>query len=167
MLKQRSLTGPEKLKVFQNIQIAQLLPKLDEAETQRIQNIWTELLDINLHFSKKSEQLSNQDIVQYKSRCQQWVIKFVAIYHSNAVTPYMYIHAMAQHAGDFIQLHGSLLAFTQQGLEKYNDITIKYYFQSTHHKGEQAPRQLMEKQNSIDHLCDSQAKQPKHHDIRC
>ena len=47
--------------------------------------------------------------------------------------------------GDFIQLHGSLLAFTQQGLEKYNDITTKYYFRSTHHKGEQALRQLMEK----------------------
>ena len=69
--------------------------------------------------------------------------------------------------GDFIQLHGLILAFTQQGLEKYNDITTKYYFRSTHHKGEQALRQLMEKQNRIDHLRDSQAKQPKHHDIRC
>ena len=89
------------------------LSKLPKSETQRIQNLWSELLDINLHFSKKPEELSNQDIVQYKSQCQQWVIKFVAIYHLNAATHY--IHAMAQHAGDFIQLHGLLLAFTQQG----------------------------------------------------
>ena len=135
MLKHRSLTGPEKLKVFCNIQIAQMLPKLNE-EVLRIQFLWTKLLDINQHLSQKPSEIATEDIVQYKIQCKEWVVKFVSIYHSSAVTPY--IHAMAQHAGDFIQLHGSLLAFTQQGLEKYNDITTKYYFRSTHHKGEQA-----------------------------
>ena len=165
MLKHRSLTGPEKLKVFRNIQIAQMLPKLNEEEVLRIQFLWTKLLDINQHLSQKPSEIATEDIVQYKIQCKEWVVKFVSIYHSSAVTPY--IHAMAQHAGDFIQLHGSLLAFTQQGLEKYNDITTKYYFRSTHHKGEQALRQLMEKQNRIDELRESQAKRPKHHDIKC
>ena len=59
---------------------------------------------------------------------------------------------MANHVGEFLTLHGSLLPFTQQGLEKYNDITTKHYFRSTNHKGTQA---FTQKQNRIEHLHDS------------
>ena len=38
------------------------------------------------------------------------------------VTPY--IHAMAKHVSEFRQIHGSVLPFTQQGLEKYNILEI-------------------------------------------
>lgn len=36
-LKHRSMTGPEKLKMFHNIKIQELLPSFDNTETQRIQ----------------------------------------------------------------------------------------------------------------------------------
>lgn len=61
--------------------------------------------------------------------------KVVDVYHSSAVTPY--IHAMSQHAAELIQIHGSLLSFAQQELEKC-DITTKYFFRSTNHKRETA-----------------------------
>lgn len=165
MLKHRSFTGPEKLKLFQNINIGQLLPKMDEQEVIRIQVLWTNFLLINQHLSCKPEEITPGNIDLYKTQCKEWVRNFVDIYHCSAVTPY--IHSMAQHAGEFIELHGSLLAFTQQGLEKYNDITTKYYFRATHHRGEQALKQLMEKQNRIDYLRQAQSGQKPNHGVKC
>ena len=36
-----------------------------------------------------------------------------------------------------MSLHGSILLFTQQGMEKYNDVMTKDYFRSTCHRGEE------------------------------
>ena len=55
-----------------------------------------------------------------------------------------YIHAMAKHVSEFRQIHGSVLPFTQQGLEKY-DVMMKQYFRDTCHKDTQALRQILEK----------------------
>jgi len=48
---------------------------------------------------------------------------FTSIYQSKDVTPYM--QAFAVHASKFICLHGNIIRFTQQGLEKLNDLTTK------------------------------------------
>jgi len=166
LLKCRSLTGPEKLRLFRNISIANVLPKLAAEEVLRIQVLWTELVEINQYLSKPPEDITSSDIDKYAKLCRQWVVKFTDVYHTEAVTPY--IHAMSQHAGEFVRIHGSLLPFTQHGLEKYNDITTKDYFRSTHHRGEQALLQIMQKQNRIEHLRDnSSAKRPKRHEVTC
>lgn len=51
-LKSRTLTGPEKLKVFRNIRIAELLPKLNPQMAIEVQFLWDELLELNSLFSK-------------------------------------------------------------------------------------------------------------------
>ena len=43
----------------------------------------------------------------------------------------------------------------------------KDYFRSTAHQGEQALAQIMQKQNRIEYLRDSDAKRSKHHEIKC
>ena len=48
---------------------------------------------------------------------------FTSIYQSKDVTPYM--QAFAVHTSEFICLHGNIIRFTQQGLEKLNDLTTK------------------------------------------
>ena len=90
------------------------------------------------------------DIDSFEGDARRWGRDFYKFYHDRNVTPF--IHAMANHVGEFLTLHGSLLPFTQQGLEKYNDITTKHYFRSTNHKGTQA---FTQKQNRIEHLHDS------------
>ena len=52
ILKVRTLTGPEKLKVLQHIDIQSLLPSMPSDEIERIQWLWTELLKINRPLSK-------------------------------------------------------------------------------------------------------------------
>lgn len=68
------------------------------------------------------------------------------------VTPY--IHALMNHVGQFMRTHGSILPFTQQGLEKLNDITTKNFFRSSCLRVE-ALKQLIEKQNRIEHFNDT------------
>ena len=59
---------------------------------------------------------------------------------------------MMQHVGQFMTIHGSILPFTQQGLENHNDNMTKNFFRSSCLRGEQALQQLVEKQNRIEHF---------------
>lgn len=164
-LKCRTLTGPEKLKLFSAIKISDLLPTMPPVDTGRIQHLWDEFLRINTILSKKPEEMTQLDIDSFEGQARRWGRDFVLVYHDRNITPY--IHAMANHVGEFLSVHGSLIPFTQQGLEKYNDITTKHYFRATNHKGPQAFLQIMQKQNRIEHLHDSGLCSHKKFVIKC
>ena len=165
MLKTRTLTGTEKLKVFKHIEMVRLLPKMDTMEVARIQHLWTELLEINYLLSKSPDNMSTADVRTFEDKAREWVRRFVDVYHRDNVTPY--IHAMANHVSEFMQIHGSVLPFTQQGLEKYDDVMTKQYFRATCHRDTQALRQILEKQNRIEYLRDRDAKKPKCFETKC
>lgn len=133
-LKCRSLTGPEKLKVFRNINIQNLLPTFSPTNCRQIQNLWDELLNLNMTISKPAKDLSSHNIAEFE-RCARE--KFVAVYQCKHVTPY--IHALMNHVGEFMKLHGSIIPFTQQCLEEKNVLT-KSYFRASSHQGEAALR---------------------------
>ena len=54
--------------------------------------------------------------------------------------------------GEFIQLHGSVVRFTQQGLEKLNDLTTKHYQRATNHQERQSLQQVLQKRLRIEGL---------------
>ncbi len=124
-LKWRTLTGPEKLLVFRNIKIVGLLGDSDEARV--IQTLWDDLLVMNKSLSARPHEITNDSLEQFETNAKAFVDKFISIYPRRHVTPYM--HCMMHHVREFMSLYGSLIQFTQQGLEKYNDIaTIKTTF---------------------------------------
>jgi len=96
---------------------------------------------------------------------REWGFEYLKIYHTKEITPY--IHAMINHVGEFMRIHGCLFPFTQHELEKYNDVMTKDYFCSTGHQGEQVLIQIVQKQNRIEYLRDRDANLPKHHEIKC
>ena len=108
-LKGRTLTEPEKLKLFANINIQTLLPSLAESETIQIQVLWTELLQLEM-FSRCPEEVTESFIKLFEERLREWVVKFTKAYLSKSVTSY--IHAMFNHVGQFMRVHGSILPFT-------------------------------------------------------
>ena len=164
-LKCRSLTGPEKLKVLRRICIVGLLPRFETTEAEKIQFLWDELLQLNFIFSKPARELSLADIDIFESRARTWVRKFIDVYHEKNITPY--IHALMNHVPEFMRIHSSILPFTQQGLEKYNDIMTKQYFRSSNHKSEQALVQIMEKQNRLEYLRDQGVQPAKCFEVVC
>ncbi len=164
-LKCRSLTGPEKLRVFQSIDIQKLLPLANSDQCGRIQHLWSELYSLNKILSKQKNELPETAINEYEERARQWGRDFVAVYQSDRVTPY--IHAMMNHVHEFMRVYGSILPFTQQGLEKLNHNVTKTYFRSSCHHGEAALQQLIEKQNRLEHLSNLGAKRKKSFEMTC
>lgn len=69
------------------------------------------------------------------------------------------MHALAMHVPEFIRLYRSPVAFTQQGLEKLNDITAKQFQRSTNHCDIQSLKQILEKWSRIKILEDKDFKQ--------
>ena len=64
------------------------------------------------------------------------------------------LHAFAFHVPEFIEVYCSVCKFSQQGLEKLNDITTLNFLRGTNHHDVAAFKQVMEKRNRIEELKD-------------
>ena len=144
-LKCRSLTGPEKLKLFKHIDVPMLLPNKPSSETQRIQSLWSKFYELNTRLSKRPKEMTSEDMSGFSMHTGQKLGTWVYRYGDKVTC----MHSMF-HVPEFFELHGSLLPFTQQVLEKYNDCMTKIYFWSTSHRGEEALKQIMEKQHRLE-----------------
>lgn len=99
--------------------------------------------------------LSNQNeinVEEFSRKTKLWLELFLSVYHTKHVTPYM--HALVWHVLEFLNLYGTICPFTQQGLEKLNNKTIKDFFRSTNQRGIDALFQLVQKRNHIEYLED-------------
>jgi len=56
------------------------------------------------------------------------------------------------HVSEFLTLYGNIGIFTQQGLEKLNDITTIFYQHASNHKEQESLLQVLEKRNRIEEL---------------
>lgn len=151
-LKWRDLTGPEKLKLFQDININQVLPNFKDSA--KIQKLWSDFYEIaGLLSSTNQNEISVQE---FSNKTKLWLDLFLSLYQMKHVTPYM--HALVWHVPEFLHLYNSICPFTQQGLEKLNDKTTKDFFRSTNQRGIDALFQLVQKRNRMEYLEDMGAK---------
>ena len=142
----RDLTGPEKHRVFNKINIPSLFPDLKEKI--KLQNVWSTFYEL----INKLTDADSSDAVTFESSVKSWVEEFLTIYQTKDVTPYM--HAFAMHVPQFLSLHGNITIFTQQGLEKLNDVTTKYFQRSSNHHEMGSLKQILEKHNRLEALED-------------
>ena len=56
---------------------------------------------------------------------------------------------------EFLEIHGTIPLFSQQGLEKLNNDATKYDFRSTNHHDEASLKQLLLKFNRLEELKDN------------
>ena len=158
-LKWRDLTGPEKLKLFHRIDIETLFPGIPNATL--VQKIWKDFL--NIYNTLCLNPINVSQIKEFRTTVRNWLTLFLSVYQSRHVTPYM--HTLIFHVPEFLNLYGSLLPFSQQGLEKLNDNLTKDYYRNTNHQEEGALRQLLLKLNRLEELTDktSERKKQVHH----
>ena len=140
-LKWRSFTGPEKLKVLSKLNLVKLFSEVENVK--EIQALWREFIQVNESLSVRPENTQSNHAETFEEKARTFVRSFNDQYTTKHVTPYM--HCMMNHVAEFMKLHGSILPFTQQGLEKYNDTMTKDYFRATSHKGEQCLIQILQK----------------------
>ena len=145
-LKWRNLTTPEQIRLFENISIPFLFPNLPNKD--QLQELWSKFYNTIRELNKKECDPSN-----FETKAKEWVRLFITIYQKKDVTPYM--HAMAQHVPEFLQLHkGNIVQFTHQGVEKLNDVSTKNYQRSSNHRDHEALKQMLQKMNRIELLHD-------------
>lgn len=142
-LEYRDLTGPEKLLVMQSINFQSLLPNFKE--TKEMEKLWASFMEIIGDL--KLEFTTDDAITQLTNKINSWFDKFLCLYQAKDVTPYM--HALYAHVPEFLRLYENISYFTQQGMEKYNDISSKHYFRSSNHRGISALKQILLKKNRI------------------
>ena len=118
-LKWRDLTGPEKLKLFHKIDIETLFPGIPNATL--VQKIWKDFL--NIYNTLCLNPINVSQIKEVRTTVRNWLTLFLSVYQSRHITPYM--HTLIFHVPEFLNLYGSLLPFSQQGLEKLNDNLTK------------------------------------------
>ena len=144
-LKWRDLTGPEKHRLFRKINIISLFPAIPKSSN--IQELWTSFYDLMKMLTSISHEC---DANAFDQSAKTWVNNFCAVYQTKHVTPYA--HALSMHVSRFLQLHGNISQFSEQGLEKVNDLTTKHYLRSTNHREKEALYQLIEKRNRLEYL---------------
>ena len=138
----RDLVGPEKIRVFENFDLKQIIPEHDKLES--LQKLWIDFYNIIKHV--KLVEISHTDL---KTRTQEWLDLFLTIYNKTTVTPY--IHAFVSHLHEFVELYKDINAFNLQGLERLNEMTTSQYFKGTN-KGDTALHQIMRKRNRMEYL---------------
>ena len=120
-LKYRTFTGPEKIILLEKFNVAQLFPEVPNVIS--VQSLWKDLLTINRLLSVRPEDMSIDYANTFEEKSKLFVNTFVRLFPTKHVTPYM--HCMMMHVSQFFKVHGALLPFTQQGMEKYNDTMTK------------------------------------------
>ena len=143
----RDLMGPEKVRLHKSINIPVLFPALNKKE--QLGRLWNDFFSLINNIN--NEEFAN--IEELRTSIKEWVKLFLFIYQSKDVTPY--IHAFMMHVPEFIALHGNLVSFTQQGLEKLNDFSTKQFQRASNHRNIESLKQLLEKRNHVENLEDS------------
>ena len=142
-IKLKDLNGPEKLRLFNNINIVKLLPGYEKRKEN--QNLWTDFMKLYVALKKNSLTSEEIDVI-----CKQWLQDFVNLNHRSDCTPYVHL---TQHLSELIRLHGHIGLFNQEGHERLNQISIVQYFRACNKKiskNSSYLAQILKKRNRIE-----------------
>ena len=92
----------------------------------QVQKLWVDFIDLTNSLSQR-----NCDSIEFDQPANNWINLFTSIYKNKDVTPY--IHCLGMHVSQFLDLHGNIILFTQQGLEKLNDMITIHFRRSSNH----------------------------------
>ena len=163
-LKLRSLNGNERFEIFKNIHITKLFSshtfeKDDRQKFQKTEYLWGEFFEIyiyikNFDLDEEGEKyrFGSEFIIKLLSiRLKAWLDLYTEIYPVNSITPYM--HIFVYHLPEYLKLYKNINLFNLQGLERLNQVTIKYYHRSTnkHKNNFKWLRQLLNKRLRIEY----------------
>ena len=147
-VKWRDLTGPEKHRLFTNLDWPAVFPSIPNIAI--VQQIWSQFF--NLVETLRADSVAEEEIKKFELDAKSWLQCFLSIYQTKNVTPYM--HLMVSHLPEFLRIHGSISMFTQQGLEKLNDVYTQFFFRGSNHRATEALKQILLRKNRVEHLAD-------------
>lgn len=147
-LKYRDFRGPELKMLFSKMDVKKCLPTFEYAN--EVQSIWTGFY--NIYLSLHNDCMSDSEILEVDNKINTWFGMFTDMYAGKYVTPY--IHILRCHVVEILNEHRSVSVYTQEGLEKLNDLSTTNYFSSTNRKGNAALQQLLLKTKRLEYYND-------------
>ena len=87
-LKWRDLTGPEKIRLFEKVDLKQWFSDMPNVGT--IQNIWMKFYDI-YKIIKSSNPVATCSMQELRCKSKTWTLLFTSIYQTKNVTPYIHV----------------------------------------------------------------------------
>ena len=149
-----SFTGPEHRRILSKIDMQELIP--NHPKLCNVKSSWTSFASL---MDQLNQDMSGTEIDKFEQAARDWVCLYgTYLYQTKDVTPYM--HILANHLPEAMRLHGNVVNFCQQGLEKLNDLITKWYFRSTNYDST-ALAQIMHKQHRIRMLAGKCRRAPK------
>ena len=118
-------------------------------QAANVQKLWSDFL--SMYKTLQSTEKNPSD--SYENKATNWLRLFTTVYQTRHVTPYM--HLLTSHIAEFLNIHGTIALFSQQGLEKMNDDVTKFYFRSINHHDEASLKQILQKLNRLEELEDN------------
>ena len=123
---------------------------------ETVQQIWRQFLQ--LINTVRADSITAEEINNFETEGKAWLSLFLSIYQTKNVTPYM--HLMIAHLPKFLCIHGPISPFTQQGLEKLNDVYTQFYFRGSNHREIEELKQILLRINRVEYLTDSERNVP-------
>ena len=119
--------------------------------------MWSDFYDLIIQLGK--QEFSVSDVDGFEHSAKSWVTNFLKLYQTKDITPY--IHAFSMNVPQFLRLYGNIVSFSQQGLEKLNDPTTKYFQSASNHREMESLKQILQKHNRLEALEDSGSQRTK------
>ena len=138
--------GPEKIRIFEKLDVMQWLSDMPNVGT--IQIIWMKFYDI-YKIINSSNPVATCSMQELQCKLKTYMSLFTSIYQTKNVTPY--IHVLITHIPEFLDMYRAIVAFSQQGLEKLND-EVTQDFRSTDHGDGESLNQLLFKLKHLEEM---------------
>lgn len=106
----RNLNGNEKLKLFSQINLVKVVPRLENVDL--VQKLWSDFYNIYVSV-KDLAYPENCRCSLIKNHTSNWLNLFKSLYHETHITPY--IHIFTQHLYYFVYHHEDISLYTMQG----------------------------------------------------
>ena len=128
LIKHRDLTGPEKYTILSATNLSTLLPTYCNTTVDKIEVILDGFRQL-ISTLDNVQGDDNQKLVDVSSVAKAWLNNNVSVFPTKDATPYM--HILANHVPETVEITRALSQSTQQDVEKVTDHFTNWYYRST------------------------------------
>lgn len=113
-----SLNGKELQKVLEKLDIKNVMEAVGTKDAEGIDNLWKGFQTLMQALQVQENDPDYLEPQRFKTYVREWGKLFLEMYYDDDITPY--IHTFVYHVPQFLEMHGTLMQFNCQPVEKKN-----------------------------------------------
>jgi len=125
-----ALDGKQLQSVLEKLDITRVIEAVGEVDAEGVNELWSGFKTLMRALQVKEDHPDYIDPIHFQSHARDWGKLFMELFYDDDLTPY--IHVFVYHVPQFLQMHGTLINFNCQPVEKKN-----HWQSQTFHRGSQ------------------------------